>query len=102
MPRPATACSPMGTAPYPAGTAMILSFSVLTSEVVEFVNFPRGATAVTSALTTAAVSRARPAGLKKIAEPSLQGAATPAPARPIAHVPCSYRPYPCALADVLV
>jgi len=56
------------------------------------VKVPRGEIAVPPRLATALVSSARPAGLKKIAEPSLHGAATPAPARPIMQAPCSYNP----------
>ena len=43
---------------------------------------------------------ASPAGLKKTAEPSWQGAADPAPARAMAQVPCSNTPKPCAVAGL--
>src|SRR2546426_129801 len=41
------------------------------------------------------VSPARPAGLKKMAEPSAQGLAAATPARPMAQVLCSETPNPC-------
>src|SRR5437016_12224133 len=39
---------------------------------------------------------ARPAGLKKMAEPSAHGRAAATPARPMVQVFCSYTPNPCA------
>src|SRR5256886_433848 len=47
-------------------------------------------------LTCHPVTPASPPGLKKLAEPSEQGLATPVPARPIPQVPSSYNPKPWA------
>src|SRR5256886_642566 len=47
-------------------------------------------------LTCHPVTPASPPGLKKLAEPSEQGSATPVPARPIPQVPSSYNPKPWA------
>jgi hypothetical protein len=55
---------------------------------------PLAAMTVTPAVIRVPVSPPRPAGLKKIAEPSGQGLAAAVPARPIVQVPCSYTPNP--------
>ena len=64
--------------------------------VTSFSNVPEGMMRVPPALTCWPVVKASPAGLKKMAEPSLQGEATAVPARPMAQLPCSYTPYPWA------
>src|SRR5476651_1854189 len=80
---------------------MVRLLSLLTRLLDEFVNVPRGAIPVTVALTTGLPSSASPAGLKNMPDPSSHGDATPAPARPIAHAPCSYTPRPCARTGAL-
>src|SRR6185503_12172630 len=66
--------------------------------VISFSKPPEGMIRVPPALIICWVISARPAGLKKMVDPSAQGDETPVPARPIAQVPCSYTPYPWATA----